>query len=132
MNAAETATFFTATKTATIKIKAATLVWEGGAGVASLKVKDLEVSLTTHGHYRSAIKLTYVKAGSRKRTGHVISYHPTLVILEGHVDIVDPMAQETEIDAFDTNTAAALATAIEGQTIAADFRGFDTHCIIRH
>jgi hypothetical protein len=109
-----------------------------------IHVRDLTVEVKPYAQYRNAIKCTFVPKGKRNRRGMWQTYAPSLVVLDGHVEIAksemfgaaettssgvtiqrgrasgfDPMWEREADDAV----SAAVS---KGARIVADYRGFKT------
>lgn len=89
----------------------------------------------------AAVKVTWVRKGARKRTGTWLTYEPTMVILEGWVDVRVPdtfgeAEQEGPVTvrssrglSFDPMWAREADAAIKasGARVLKDFRGYNAH-----
>lgn len=131
---------------ATITLSKATLVLhsEFGMGHIVIHVRDLTIEVKPYAQYRNAIKCAFVPKGKRNRRGMWQTYAPSLVVLDGHVEIAKSemfgttettssgvMIQRGRASGFDPmwerEADDAVSSAVsKGARIVADYRGFKT------
>jgi hypothetical protein len=103
-------------------------------------VRDLEVTVGPYAQYVAALHVRYTRKGARNVVGFAQTSHPTLVVLDGWVDVKiasiwapgDGVSQHSRGRAFDEvwdkDFDAALASAIaDGAVVMRDYRGHNSH-----
>lgn len=130
----------------TIALDKATLVLnsEFGMGHIVIHVRDLIVEVEPYAQYRNAIKCAFVPKGKRNRRDMWQTYAPSLVVLDGHVEIAKSemfgpaettssgvTIQRGRASSFDPLWGreaddAVSAAVSKGARIVADYRGFKT------
>lgn len=124
-----------------LRAKKATLVFQGDFGFAHsiVHVRDLEVRITPYAQYTQAVEATFTPKGKQKARRMFQHSHPTLVVLDGWVDVKVPETftarGEHEISrassfagSWETEAAAAIDAAVAGGArILADYRGHNAH-----
>lgn len=124
-----------------LRAEKATLVYQGDFGFAHsvVHVRDLEVRITPYAQYTQAVEATFTPKGKRNRRGMTQHYKPTLVVLEGWVDVRIPdtyaprgdheVSRATSFSgSWCDEAGAAVDTAIAaGARLLADYRGHNCH-----
>ena len=124
-----------------VRAEKATLVYQGEFGFSHTvrHVRDLEVRITPYAQYTQAVEASYIPKGKRTRYGMTQHYRPTLVVLDGWVDVKVPETftargnhEVTRATSFagswDGEAAAAIDAAVAGGArILADYRGHNSH-----
>lgn len=116
--------------------------------IIKLEVKDLVIETgVKYAQYDNAVKVTFVPKGKRSRRGMMLTYKPDLIVLEGWGHSIEPdgfmnpvgivegpvtvtRSRYSSHDAgwqrdFEAKLNKYLAE--KGLTIAADFRGHNSH-----
>ena len=124
-----------------VRAAKATLVYQGEFGFSHIvrHVRDLEVRITPYAQYTQAVEASYIPKGKRTRYGMTQHYRPTLVVLDGWVDVKVPETFTARGDhevtratsfagSWDGEAAAAIdAAVVGGARILADYRGHNSH-----
>lgn len=124
-----------------VRAAKATLVYQGEFGFSHtvLHVRNLEVHIAPYAQYTQAVEATFTPKGKQKARRMFQHSHPTLVVLDGWVDVQVPETftarGEHEISrassfagSWETEAAAAIDVAVAGGArILADYRGHNAH-----
>lgn len=134
-----------------VLVAKATLCFQGSHGMSwnVVHVRDLEIVIGPYAQYVAALHVSYTPKGARNRKGFVSTHNPTLVVLEGWVDVAMPSMWDATTssgnvtttvvttsrsrgssfdDVWNNDFATALTSALsKGARIVADYRGYDSH-----
>lgn len=144
--ATQPATIATKPQPISLALAKATLVFQSeyGMGHHVVHVRDLVVEVRPYAQYRQAIRCGFVPKGKRNRRGLTQTYEPSLVVLDGHVDVAaaNLWGEETVTasgatvqrgrasafsESWDNEADAAVAAAMAaGARVVGDYRGFKT------
>lgn len=133
-------------RTQVVKLEKATLCFQGDFGMQYhvIHCREIEVTLVEYAQYSQAVEVRYTGKGQRSRRGFVQGYKPTVVILEGHVqlDVPDMWGEKKQgagvsvararhsacSDGWSQDFDVALAAAVaKGAKVVADFRGHNSY-----
>lgn len=124
-----------------VRAAKATLVYQGefGFSYTVLHVRNLEVRIAPYAQYSQAVEAIFTPKGKQKPRRMFQHSHPTLVVLDGWVDVKVPETFTARSDheitratsfagSWDGEAAAAIdAAVVGGARILADYRGHNSH-----
>lgn len=113
-----------------------TLCFGGPFGYTLVRAKSVKTEMVGYAQYSKALRVEYLEKGKRLRKAQVQTYKPTLVIIEGHVDLKlpDPFettasgGERTRGSSFDPIWGEEFAKALtaSGHKVLRDYRGLNT------
>lgn len=124
-----------------VRAAKATLVYQGefGFSYTVLHVRNLEVRIAPYAQYSQAVEAIFTPKGKQKARRMFQHSHPTLVVLDGWVDVKVPETFTARGDheitratsfagSWDGEATAAIDAAVAGGArILADYRGHNSH-----
>jgi hypothetical protein len=130
----------------TVTFGKVTMYLMGGLGMVKVEAKECEVRVAPCAQYSRALHVTFKAPRQRNARGTVLTYKPTLLVLEGwgHPDPDSAFGEEQAADSgcvvsrsrysscdprwasdFDAKIGAYIERT--GAKVAADYRGHDAH-----
>ena len=122
----------------TFRAAKATIAYQGAFSYSTMHVRDVECEAVEYAQYTNAVRVTFIKKGARKRTGMVLTYEPSMVIIDGHVEIDIPKTMGAE-DASGCSMSRGMscdpmwakefdaALKASGHKVLKDYRGHNAH-----